>query len=357
MEELLLNEFYGNSLKTWCVALIYIASAIFLSRILLWFTKVIVRRITSKTKMRLDDILIDMLEEPIALAIVIGGFRAGVAQLTFSAGIESVIGKIFIVAATINATWLISRVIIALVDEYVQPRIKQAENDSSNQIYPIIRKCIKSVIWLFGLVTALNNSGYDVGALIAGLGIGGLALAMAAQNTVSNFFGGITILVDKSFSIGQRIRISGYDGFVESIGLRSFRLRTLSGTLVTIPNSLITGSIVENVSIEPTRKITLNLGLVYDTTPDQMEQAMSLLKEIVIENDHVTDAPLIFFDSYGDFALGITFIYYIKKEANICTTQSEINLAVLRKFNGAGLSFAFPTQTLYVEKNGDKPVC
>src|SRR5574344_2095827 len=106
MEELLLNEFYGNSLKTWCVALIYIASAIFLSRILLWFTKVIVRRITSKTKMRLDDILIDMLEEPIALAIVIGGFRAGVAQLTFSAGIESVIGKIFIVAATINATWL-----------------------------------------------------------------------------------------------------------------------------------------------------------------------------------------------------------------------------------------------------------
>src|SRR5690606_4696085 len=125
-------------------------------------------------------------------------------------------------------------------------------NDLDNQVLPIVQKGVRTVIWSIGIIVALNNAGYDVGALIAGLGIGGLALAMAAKETVSNMFGGLMVFTIKTFKIGDRIRINGFDGFVSEISFQVTRMKTLEGRLVTIPNSLFIGNIVENVSAEPT---------------------------------------------------------------------------------------------------------
>jgi MscS family membrane protein len=194
---------------------------------------------------------------------------------------------------------------------------------------------------------ALNNAGYDVAALIAGLGIGGLALAMAAQDTVKNVFGGFTIFTDRPFTVNERVAVAGFDGNVEEIGIRSTRIRTLAGRQVTIPNSSMADSPVENISSEPSRKVVMTLGLTYDTTPEAMRRAMEILGEIEAAHTEDTDGdPVIAFSGYGDFAMNVLFIYYIRKGADIMGTQTSVNLAILERFNAEGLAFAFPTQTI-----------
>jgi MscS family membrane protein len=247
----------------------------------------------------------------------------------------------------LNVTWLIARVIDSLIEEYIVPIVTKSESDLDDQLLPILRKTIKAVLWIFGIVIALSNSGFDVAALIAGLGIGGLALALAAQDTVKNIFGGIMVFLDKPFKIKDRIKVNGMDGVVEEIGVRSTRLRTLEGRLITIPNGQFSDNAVENVSLEPTRKVNISLGLTYDTTPEQMENAMNIIKDIIKANSKVEDDALVAFNAWGDFAMGIQVIYYISSPDFIFSAQSEINLEILKLFNAEGLEFAFPTQTIY----------
>jgi len=197
------------------------------------------------------------------------------------------------------------------------------------------------------IVIGLNNVGFDVGAVIAGLGIGGLALALAAQDTVKNIFGGIMVYVDKPFKVGDRIQIHGYDGFVEEVGIRSTRLRTLEGRLVTLPNAHFSDEAVENVTLEPSRKVVVNLGLTYETSPEKMERAIEILKEISTENSDLEENHLVSFNNWGDFSMGIMYIYFIKPTSDILQTQTDINMAILKRFNAEGLDFAYPTQTIY----------
>ena len=351
MEEILSIEFYHNSLKVWLIAAGFILGSIIFSRLIVRLCELIVKLVTSRTKTNLDDLVVSTLKKPLSMLIIIIGFRLALTTLTLpNADVHEFLSKSITVVATLASTWMVSRVAGVLLDEYSRRRSASGD-DQTSQFVPVICKALKTVIWIFGAITALNNSGYDVNTLIAGLGIGSLALAMAAKDTASNFFGGATIMIDKPFKKGERICVGGYDGFVDSLGIRSFRLRTLSGTIVTIPNSKIIDSMVENISLEPSRKVTVKLGLTYDTTPEQMEAAMQTLHRIAADNAGVEDNELVFFDSFGDFALSITLIYFIRKEADIFATQSDINMAILKQFNQQGLSFAFPTQTLYVEKN------
>ena len=174
---------------------------------------------------------------------------------------------------------------------------------------------------------------------------------MAAKDTVSNVFGGFTIFTDKPFKIKDRIKIGGFDGTVSEIGIRSTRLTTLEGRVVTIPNAKFADSMVENVSLEPNRKVVLNLGLTYDTSAENMKLAMKLLKDIIDSNNDTEDNCLISFNSFGDFSLGILFIYYIRKNSDILNTQTDINIEILKQFNENKLEFAFPTQTIFTQNN------
>jgi MscS family membrane protein len=215
----------------------------------------------------------------------------------------------------------------------------------------IIRKTAITVIWALGIVMALNNVGVNVGTLIAGLGIGGLAFALAAQDTIKNIFGGITIFTDRPFRIGDRVKVDKYDGFIEDIGIRSTRIRTLEKRVVTIPNYKMVDAPIENVSEEPMRRVLLKLGLTYKTTPDKMNEAMIILRDIPnrvknIDPDEITVA----FTDFTEFALVITFIYFLSKNADVTETPSRVNSEILRAFNEAGLEFAFPTQTIHLEK-------
>jgi MscS family membrane protein len=271
----------------------------------------------------------------------------GLNRLDFSGELTDFMVTVYHILIAINVTWLIARLIDAIIEEYIVPLASKTESSLDDQIIPLVRKGLRTVIWILGIIVALNNAGYDVGALIAGLGIGGFALAMAAKDSVANIFGGIMIFTDKPFKLGDRIKINGFDGTITEIGIRASRMKTLEGRLVTIPNALFTGDMVENVSKEPSRKVILNLGLTYDMKAEQMEKGIELLKGIAKENEHLTADYLVAFNAFGDFSLGIVFIYYIKSGSDILATQTAINLEILKQFGEHGLEMAFPTQTIH----------
>lgn len=347
MKDFLEKEFYGNTIQNWAISFGIFLGAIIIAKICYWAIGKYVKKITARTKTDLDDILVDKLEEPIVYGIGIIGFYWGFQRLHFGTNIDNFFHHVFTITFTLNITWLIVRVVDALIEEYVVPVINKSDTDLDDQLLPLIRKLLKAILWSFGIIIGLNNAGFDVAALIAGLGIGGLALALAAQDTVKNIFGGIMIFLDKPFKLTDRIKIDGFDGNVEEIGIRSTRIRTLEGRLVTIPNAHFSDNAVENVTLEPTRKIILNLGLTYDTTPENMQLAMDKLKAIAHAHEGVQNDPLVSFNTWGDSAMGILYIYYITDMENLLQVQTDINMEILRQFNEAGLEFAYPTQTIY----------
>ena len=352
------KKFYHNTVQEWAIALAIILGGIIAAKILYWIIGRFVKTIASRTKTKLDDILVDKLEEPIVFAVGLGatwyaitGDWQGEELLHFRAGVAEFFSQLFHLLLVVNITWLVVRTLDALIEEYLVPLVQKSDSDLDDQLMPIARKGVRFVIWTLGIIIALDNAGFDVGALIAGLGIGGLALALAAQDTVKNVFGGVMIFVDKPFRLGDRVKVNGFDGMIEEIGLRTTRLRTLAGRLVTIPNSTFMDQSIENVSMEPSRKVSFSLGLTYDTSPEDMEKALAILHQLLADKkDVVTEDTWTTFDTFGDFALGILFTYYIRKGADITATQTMMSMEILKRFNEAGLEFAFPTQTIYKQE-------
>ena len=348
MKDILTQEYFMNTATQWLIALAYIAGGIIVAKLAYYIFRKSFKMLTSKTESRLDDVLVDTLEKPIVFGLAVLGFYLGTKQLNMTEDVALLINNTYKILIALCITWFVVRLVNTMVSEYMRPAILKSESTFDNQLLPVITKLIAISIWIIGVIIGFNSIGYNLAGLIAGLGIGGLAFALAAKDYLQNIFGGISVFTDKPFTINDRVKIDGFDGKVEEIGIRSSRIRTLSGSLVTIPNSKFISNSVENVALEPTRKIILKLGLTYDTNADKIEQAMGILKDIVGDNQEiVTEEPVVFFESFADFSLVITFVYYIRKEADIPTTQSVINLSILKRFEAANLDFAFPTQTIH----------
>jgi len=351
MQEFLSTSIFGNTVQQLLTALAYIVGGFFVAKLVFFILKKIVRGLVSKSKSQLDDIVFQTLHRPLIIAIVVLGFYLGLEQLEIGKRFHEVNDKLYHIVIILMTTWFLVRLIKALIDQYVKELVLKTASTYDDQLMPVIKQLVFVAIWSIGIIISLNYAGYNVSALIAGLGIGGLAFALAAKDYIENIFGGMSVFTDKPFQAKDRIRIDGFDGTVEEIGIRRSRIRTLDGTLVTIPNAKFIHNSVENVALELTRKIVLQLGLTYDTNSDKMEMALEILKDINNDNQQlVTESPITFFAGFGDSSLNITFIYYIRKEADIAMTQNTINLEILKRFEVAGLEFAFPTQTVHLAK-------
>lgn len=345
------ETFYHNTITRWAWALGIALGVWLASRVLVWLSANVLRKLVGNTRSKLDDILLETLGQPLILLFTLMGLLVAYHQLTFPEGIDTWALRAYHAAVTLSVTWLLARVVDAMISEYLLPYAERSDSRLDDHLVPLARKGVRMAIWALGVIVALNNAGYNVGALLAGVGIGGLALAMAAKDTLANIFGGITVLTDKPFLVGDRIKINGYDGIVTEVGIRSTRIRTLEGPLLVVPNFKFTDSMLENVSQEEGRRIKHVIGLTYSTPPEKMEEAMAILHAIIDESqDVLLDNRWLTFEAYADFSLNITFICFIRKEADIPRTQTRIALEILKRFNAAGLDFAFPTQTLHLVK-------
>ena len=344
--EIIHQEFYGNSILNWAIAVGILILSFVVVKMLYWIFSNVIRRLTSKTKTNLDDVLIDKLEKPLTYLVLILGYWISIHYLFFKEEVEIVLENAAYFLLVIDVTAILSRIVDSLISEVIMPITEKSDSSFDNQLIPVIQKGVRSIIWILGIIIGLDNIGFDITAMIAGLGIGGLALALAAQDSVKNIFAGIMIFLDKPFRIKDRIQVDGFDGIVEEVGLRSTRLRTLEGRIVTIPNSRFTDNSVTNVTSQPTLKVKLNLGLTYDTDENQMQKAIDILEDIVKDQEAITDDYAAGFNGFGDFSLNILFIYYVKPDSHWLDTQTLVNKEILRRFNKEGLEFAFPTQTI-----------
>ncbi len=342
--------YLNNTLETWILSFTIAGGSLVIGKLLYWIIQKTLKNYTKNTKNDLDFLFIDMLEEPFTLALTIFGFWWAVSILTLNEKISSFIDSIFYFLIIFNIAWFATRMIDSIIERYVVPKVKETETDLDDILLPIIRKIIKIAIWAITIVIGIDNAGYNVTTMVTGLGIGGLVFALAAKDAVSNLFGGVIIFSDKPFNINERIILNGFEGYVREIGLRSIKLETLDGRIVTMPNSKITDNPVLNVSKERGRRVKFYLGLTYNTTPAEIEVAKSILRDIIDENEHTQDA-VIAFDSFGDFSLNVLVLYWIKKGSPIVKIQDEINIQILTKFNKKKLNFAFPTQSIVLEKN------
>jgi MscS family membrane protein len=349
MEFLTDTLFLGNPLMQWLQALGYFVGSVVVARVVYSLFKGVFKRMAAKTTTKWDDVLVDQVEEPIAMGIVILGFWLGYEHLHFGENVDQFMEHVFQILIAIDVTWLVARLLDSVVSNVILHLDERTDGGMVAQFGPILQKTLRSLVWILGIISGLTNAGYDVGALLAGVGIGGLAMAMAAKDFVANIFGGITVFIDKPFGTGDRIKVNGIDGTVQEIGIRSTRIKTLENRLVTIPNHQFTDQVVENVTAEPSRKMKVVLGLTYDTTPEQIEQALQILTDIVSDAGRTEDEYTVWSSGFGDFSLNVSAIYVIRKGEHWAHVPNEINLEILRRFNAAGLDFAFPTQTLIHE--------
>lgn len=345
------TTWFGNTLTQYLYFLIYIAAGIIGGKIFYWISKNIIKSFTRKTKTRLDDLLIECLERPVIFLLFAIGFYLGSTHLTLTEAGQTTFTNIFSVLVTLNVGWFIMNIMDAFIVNYLQPVASKSKNDLDDVLLPILRKTSKVIIILLTIILIVDNFGYDVTSLIAGLGLGGLAFALAAQDLLKNLFGGVAILTDKPFKIGDRVRIDEKnDGWIREIGLRSTRMETLDGTMVVIPNNIIANTVLENVSKEHSRRIKVTLGLVYDTSMAKLEQAKKIITDVVKENKDTRDDSEVSLFNFGASSLDIQVIYWIKNKDNIAGARDKINMEIKKRFEKAKIEMAYPTQTVYIKK-------
>ena len=219
-----------------------------------------------------------------------------------------------------------------------------------NNCFPFISKVGKTALVIAAVMLTAENLGWEIKSLLAGLSVGGLALGLAAQDTVANLFGAVAIFLDKPFHIGDRIKVEDVDGTVEGIGLRSTRVRNLDGHHVTIPNKLMGNAIITNITRRPTIKTEMNLGLTYDTPMEKVKRATLILEEIFQTNPRTADL-IISFNKFADSALNI-LVVHIWNGTDAKTHFAEmqaLNLQIKQRFDAEKIEFAFPTQTIHLK--------
>lgn len=256
------------------------------------------------------------------------------------------------IGGTVVLFWFFFQLVV-LLDIRLTRWADGTDSSIDNILVPLIGKSLRIFIVVIGGMMVLQNlTGLQFGPLLASLGIGGLAVALAAKDSIANFFGTLTILFDKPFQVGDRIVVNGYDGSVENVGFRSTRIRLLNGHLVTIPNEKLANSEVENVASRPNLRWLTQIGLPYDTPPDKVQEAVDILRKILDTHEgmHPDLPPKVHFDGFKDWSLNITVVlwYHPPEWWDYQAWLQRTCLEIMRQFDAAGIDFAFPSQTLYL---------
>lgn len=345
------RHIYHNSIYDWAISAGIILATILLARVIYWLVSRLLKLFTGNAA-QLANQIINRVDTPVALGIVLLGFRFSIERLSFPRSIDNYLQRGFVFMSALAITWLLTRIARAIIENSFKQYWQKDESRLDEQMLHLTKRSAVIILWLVGIVVGLNNAGFDVGALIAGLGIGGLALALAAQDTVKNIIGGLVVFIDKPFRVGDIIKIKDIEGTIVYTGIRSSRIRTYAGRVITIPNAQFTDNAIENISREPSRRITTYLSLVYETPVEKIEEALAILRDICNKSENVNGSECVYFlERFSPSSVDINFIYFIRKGAGIPDTQTEVNKQVLERFRLAGIEFAYPTQVVHQKKS------
>jgi MscS family membrane protein len=335
MSDMLGYVLLGRTALQWVLAAVLIAGGFVAGHVCYRIVSVILKRLCATTETVLDDLIVAGIRPPLVVILTLGGIRLGLGFLGMSRGVSLWVDRILQISLILLFALALNKIVAALVGRYVPDKAVPPLLPGEAALQPVLRRFLASLVWIVAAVLVLRILGYNISALLAGLGLGGAALALASKDTLSNFFGSITIFVDKPFRINDRIKIDAYDGVITEIGIRTSRLRTLENRIVVIPNSLFTASPIENVSSAPNTKIVQTIKAHGDNGAEKLEQALDLLRGIEVDG---LDGPCVAgLASIGSIVCQITHVFFIAKGADYWGTINAVNLEILRRFKEAGI--------------------
>ncbi len=286
------------------------------------------------------------------------------ARIIVWAGAARLVGPLLVPAYRDGAVWMTGVLfsvalavflyqLVAVVEHYLKRRAERTENTLDDMLVPIVRKGLRLLVIIVASVHIYQSvTQQPITTVLAGLGLGGLAFALAAQDTLKNFFGFIMIAADRPFNVGERIDFDGHDGVVEAVGLRSTRVRRLDGHVVTIPNSRAADGVIHNIGRRPYIRRIMNITITYDTPIHKVEKAVQIVRDVFENHEGMDEAfpPRVYFNDFNAASLNIIVIYWYHPPEywDYLAHCQAVNLEIMRRFEAEGIEFAFPTQTLYL---------
>jgi small-conductance mechanosensitive channel len=344
--EIFQKIFIGNTVLAYIKAGMLFTGAIF---VLLILNKVVLNRLrtwASKTETHIDDFVMRLIERSVVPLLFLGAFYFAIFHLTLTKTIEIVLSAFAIAFLVVQAT----RFLITVLTHIIEGGIPVQAGESKKTPHTIV-VVIRVVGWGVAIVFLLDNLGFNISAVVAGLGIGGIAVALAAQTILGDLFNYFVIFFDKPFVVGDFIVAGDYLGVIEHIGIKTTRIRSLGGEQLVFSNSDLTSSRIKNYKRMQQRRVVFKVGVVYQTTLEQIKNAPQIINEIIEKMEGVR-FDRAHFMNFGDFSLDIEVVYYVTTgDYNIyMDKQQEMNLKIKEAFEKEKIEFAYPTQTLFVEK-------
>ena len=306
-----------------------------------------------RSELKWDDEFVEHTPAPIAAIIQIGIWRiaAGLSQLP----IEPINFRTYVyqglqIALWTAIAWLLLRLVDVLTSALARASQK-TESKLDDQLIPLLRKTLKVVIFISIVIMVVQNLGYSVTSLVASLGVGGLALALAAQDTVANLFGSFVVFTDKPFQIGDWVQFEGVEGTVEEVGFRTTKVRRFDKSIITVPNSTFSTSPITNHSERPIRRIKMTVGISYEAKAGQIEAILQDLRQLVAEHPDIDQGfNFVHFTEFGGSSLNLQIYCFTKSTVwtDFLEAREDLMLKIMRIVENHGLEFAFPTQTVYL---------
>ncbi|MBX2897431.1 MAG: mechanosensitive ion channel family protein [Cyclobacteriaceae bacterium] len=348
MKEFLSREFYGNTVEHYLITVAIIIGGIIIVRLIRNRILMLLKKWSEKTETKLDDYIVKGIEKfglPVLNILVL---YSALHYLTFSEKITKIINNTLGVVITFYIIRMFSAFVRLLLESFIskqeggQEKVKQLNG---------IMLLVNAVIWAVGLLFLFDNLGYDITAVVAGLGIGGIAIALAAQNILGDLFNYFVIFFDRPFEVGDFITVDDKRGTVEHIGIKTTRLLSVSGEQLAFANSDLTKSRIHNFKRMNRRRIIFTIGVVYNTPPEKLEKIPALLRTIIVDHERAT-FDRAHFAKFGAYSLDFEVVYFVESSEYVqyMNIQEGINLKIFKTFAQEGIEFAYPTQTIIVEK-------
>lgn len=344
------ETFLGNRILDYCISILLFFAVILAINII---QRLVINRLkkwAKKTATTLDDFIIGLVQDIAVPLAYFGAFYIGVKPLFLPGVLRKGIDVLAIAVLTFCVARLASVFITYSLDIYLS---KRGGEESVKRSLTGILRVAKLIVWSLAIVFFLDNLGFRISAVIAGLGIGGVAVALAAQAVLGDLFSYFAILFDRPFEIGDFIIINDYLGAVEHVGIKTTRIRSLGGEQLIFSNTDLTNSRVRNYKRMEKRRVVFKIGVVYQTPLKQLQEIPGIIENI-IKNTKDTAFDRAHFFSYGDFSLIFEIVYYVMGADynKYMDTQQQINFAIKKEFEERHIEFAYPTQTLYINKEG-----
>lgn len=324
------------------------------SRILINTIRKYFKKFSNYTKGKIDDYIFESLNPSLRMITFAVVFYLGYSVMNLG-GLQTIFEKIFRFLIILPIVFFMIKFITAMLRHYLLDKSQTIKLQETT--IDLLVKIVRVTLFIIGILLVLSNLGINVSAFVAGLGIGGLAFALAAQDLLKNFFSGIALIFDGTFHKGERVNFEGHDGNIVEVNLRTTKVRTRDGAMLTIPNALLADNIVENVAKAPKLRVTITIGLTYDTDVDKLEKAKAIILEAIKEEEEVNeDQAWVYFTDFNAYSQDIKARFFTKKVsmkdnwAKRNEFRDRINFKIKKEFEKAGIEMAFPTQTIELKK-------